>query len=131
MPMTSRAATTNSRLADWQRPLDDLRGLLAREDDWDGEGAVRPKPELVHAAIEWLQRLPIEDPSVTPPSYASAIPSGEVAIVWQTGETLLAAEFVEPHRIEWMRRVPGQPTEHWDSSAESCAIGSRISSESK
>ncbi|MEX0718816.1 MAG: hypothetical protein WD066_19645 [Planctomycetaceae bacterium] len=112
--MAKRPLPIDDSRSDWQRSFDDLRALSVREDDWDGEGAVRPKPELLEAAADWLRRLSTEDSSAAAPSYVSATPCGEVAVVWRSDELLLSAEFVEPDRIEWMRRVPGQPTEHWD-----------------
>lgn len=96
----------------WRELIDELLRIRTLEEDWDGDGAARPRSELVDTAIAWIQRMTQIDPRAIPPSYVSAAPGGEIVLVWQTEGFHLEAEVVEPNEVEWMTCEDGTPATH-------------------
>lgn len=89
------------------RRLLELREL---PDDWDGEGAEAPRPEVVDSAIEYVE-LRLEG-LLPPPARIAASPSGAVIMEWQLGKSYLEIEIAEPHMAEWMLEQAGAEPEH-------------------
>ncbi len=97
----------------WAQRLERLLSIRSLREDWDGDGAGAPIPEVVDAAIYFLDRihhsedLPIPDRIV--PS-----PNGTVVIEWQLPpHTYLEAEIATPGTIEWMSQEGTQDARHW------------------
>lgn len=117
-------ASGRSSNQDWDRVQDELLSFIQLSDDWDGQGAVRPRPDLVGAAINWLRSMPSADSTAVPPSYVSAAPCGEVLLVWETEHDYLEAEVVGADRVEWMRVIGDLAAEHWASTPNGVVIRS-------
>jgi hypothetical protein len=97
----------------WTERAADLRRIRSLRDDWDGEGAEAPRPEVVDS-VEDLLELLRRNQSLPPPSRVVASPNGSVIIEWQMeGGAYREAECSEPYRAEWMLEVPNRPTTHW------------------
>lgn len=102
----------------WGKLIDELRQIMIRGDDWDGQGASTPNRDCVEAAIRWIQAMSEWGESAIAPSYVSAAPGGEIVIAWQKDSVYLEAEIAEPNEVEWMQSIEGSPTEHWTSPVE-------------
>ncbi len=100
-------------------PLSDFRGsAVVRDlvsfskltDDWDDEGALRPRIESISDAHEFIARyrpVPLPD-RITPTR------DGAILAEWFVGDTYFEAEFVGGGIVEWMaRRSKVGPFEHW------------------
>ena len=96
----------------WDRRLEDLLSIRSLRDDWDGDGAEAPIPELMDTAIAllgWFRRsghFPV--PSRIVPS-----PNGTVVIEWESPDMYLEAEITTPSTVEWMEQKEGQEPQHY------------------
>ncbi len=45
------------------------------------------------------------------PARIALSPSGSLSVDWLDGDALIRAEILDSNEIEWMRAIPGQPTE--------------------
>jgi hypothetical protein len=115
------ARVPGDRDVQWHQRRCDLLRIRQFDEDWDGAGASRPVPELVDAALQWLERAAL-DPQTSPPTAAAASPGGEIVFVWQDSGTFIEAEIVAANRIEWMRSEPGLPIQHWESDLEETVV---------
>lgn len=115
-PMSPSGLSTSFESAfdrQWTERTADLKRLRSLRDNWDGEGAEAPRPEVVDS-IEVLFGSLRSAGSWPPPSRIDASPNGSVIIEWQIErDTYLEAECSEPYRAEWMLEVPNKPTTHW------------------
>ena len=96
----------------WDRTLNDLLRLRGLEDNWDGQGATAPNPANVDAATAWIQQMRRWERALPP---ARVVPGvlGEVHVVWQREAVYLDAEISDPHQVEWLLSLPGEPTRQW------------------
>lgn len=104
------AAFAIPRSHPWDEALTELRAMRDLADDWDGNGATAPGSEIINSAIEWAQDLFSQNH--TPPSSVMAGPNGTILFNWQDENGYFDAELTKPHYVEWMRMVPGRPTQH-------------------
>jgi hypothetical protein len=98
--------------AEWKKRIEDLEAIRNYQNDWDGQGAEAPSPELMESAISLAQLLlhrAIDAPSCVVPGV-----NGTVVFEWQ-GEngSYLEIEVTAPNRADGCLTVPGKPTEHW------------------
>lgn len=102
----------------WSERMADLLRIESLRDNWDGEGAEAPLPELVDSLVELLSTFRAEQ-TAPPPSRVVASPIGSVVIEWQLEDNVYAElECSEPYRAEWMLEVPNEQTTHWPQSWE-------------
>lgn len=100
----------------WDQIVDDLLGMRALQNDWDGMGAEAPSSELVESSLRFAQTLRCK--GFPCPSRVGAGPNGTVLFEWQLEPMYLEAEITQPGLAEWMQIVPGQPPRHWEISFE-------------
>jgi hypothetical protein len=100
----------------WDHIMDDLLGMRALQNDWDGMGAEAPSSQLVDSTLRFAQTL--RRRGYPCPSRVGAGPNGTVLFEWQLVQMYLEAEITEPRLAEWMQIVPGQPPRHWEVSFE-------------
>lgn len=99
--------------------IEELEGFRLLHANWDGEGAEKPKRELVDSAIALLTNLPdvgwiFSGRELPPPSRVTATQIGNIVLEWQFNDGYyLEAEVSEPSRVEWMFEDPIRPTKHW------------------
>lgn len=99
----------SSRMMGLIQELEDIQSL---QDNWDGEGAEAPKPELVDSTITLLGFI---QNTLPPPTRITPSQTGNIVLEWQFEDNVyLEAEIVDPFHIEWMLEVPFQPTQHWE-----------------
>ena len=101
----------------WRERFDDLALIRSFMDDWDGEGALAPTPELVDSVSELLKLLRNKR-DFSPPSRIVAAPLGSIIVEWQTTQIYFEAEISTPYRAEWMFELPDSNFEHFDESWE-------------
>lgn len=79
-------------------------------DDWDGEGATAPSAEAISDALDML--------AVTPawldPPKPMVLPSGDVALYWDSGERYAEIGFDGSGSYYAFATAPGQPPVHLD-----------------
>lgn len=93
----------------WKRTLTAL-ARLPRENDWDGEGAPAPDPDVIRSVELLLERL--RHASAEPPSRILALPDGGVLIEWQSGKVRIEIEVCIPFEGEEMVVQEGQAPAH-------------------
>jgi len=112
----------------WMERVVNLRRIRSLRDDWDGEGANAPKPEVVDS-VEDLFGLLRRNQSLPPPSRVVASSTGSVIIEWQMeGGVYFEAECSEPYRIEWMLETPNEGTVHREESWRPVRSGRQLGS---
>ena len=94
----------------WDLRLSDLLSIRRLSDDWDGEGAEAPGPELVDLAITLLDRWRASGVAV--PERIVPSPNGTVVIEWQWPHAYLEADVINPRTIEWMIAEEGREPAH-------------------
>lgn len=114
-PMSQNALVTSRESGverQWMECIYELKRLRSLRDDWDGDGAQAPKPEVVDS-IEGLFEA-LRKKAFGPPSRITASVHGNIVIEWQlNGGSYLEAECSEPYRAEWMLEIPGNRIHHW------------------
>ena len=88
-----------------------LAGFVNLVDDWDGQGAIAPKPLLIIKAMSLLIELHAAN-ELLPPFRIGACPMGGILFEWQAASGYLEAEITPDDAIEWMEEREGQPTRH-------------------
>jgi hypothetical protein len=109
-PEAVRNGGTNSDA--WERLREELQGVRALGDDWDGQGAEAPSAANVDWASDWVRQMR-RYPQAIPPSRAVPGVSSEVYLEWRGASFYLVAEISSPARVEWMLSVPGEQNRHW------------------
>lgn len=94
----------------WDQITDDLLGMRALQNDWDGLGAEAPSPELVDSTLRLAQSL--RRSGYLCPARVGAGPNGTVLLEWQLGHLYVEAEVTQPSLAEWMILELGQPPRH-------------------
>lgn len=97
--------------AEYQGVVDELLRVRALGDDWDGQGAAAPRPDVVDSALRWILEMRANPRAVLPARVVPGVDGG-IVLEWQAGASRLEVEISRPDRVEWMRTVPGQGTEH-------------------
>jgi hypothetical protein len=92
---------------EWVLRSRELQSLRKLEDNWDGNGAEAPLPELIENAIEFFAFYR-ESRKVSPPDRIVASPNGSIVFEWQSADTYMEVEIEEPYTAEWMIEQPGQ-----------------------
>jgi hypothetical protein len=91
----------------WGPTIDELLRLRRLRDDWDGEGAEAPAPELVDSAITLAQDLQAR--GWLPPERVLASVNGTIYFEWHTPHGYVELEVTSPGEAE-CRFVPcGSP----------------------
>lgn len=90
-----------------------LAGFVSLADDWDGDGAIAPKPLLILKAMSLLIELHAAS-ELPPPSRIGADPMGGILFEWQWPESGIyrEVEITPAGAIKWMEERKGQPTRH-------------------
>lgn len=96
----------------WSKRIEDLEAIRNYQNDWDGQGATAPSPELVESAVSLAQMLAqrrVDAPSCIVPGV-----NGTVVFEWQ-GEngSYVEIEVTAPDRADACLIVSGKPTEPW------------------
>ena len=95
-----------------------LAWLREWEDDWDGQGAVRPNVASLAQAAHHLENLAREE--CPPPARVYALSTGEVVAEWDNGPVHFEIEFAGSEKLAWMSSGPDRQSVHgstWDESA--------------
>jgi hypothetical protein len=82
----------------WAELIDELRALRHLEDDWDGQGAKAPPPDLVDGAIALA--LHFQANAMRAADYAVAGVNGTVIFEWHDATHYLEIEVTAPDRAE-------------------------------
>lgn len=96
---------------EWAQRQDDLIAIRALSENWTGEDAIVPPPELIDSAIDLLNILH-EKNELPPPSRVVASPLGTAIIEWQHMDLYLEAEISEPYFAEFMLEKHDATFEH-------------------
>ena len=94
----------------WRERELELATIREFGEDWDGRGSDAPTVAAMDAAAQFLAVCKAEFYG-NPPARISLSPSGFLNADWLEGDALLRAEVLERNVVEWMRAIPGQPTE--------------------
>jgi len=78
----------------WQKHFDTLDQMAGLKDDWDGDGAIAPSPDLVTSTRELLRDL--QNRQVPAPSRVGAGPNGTILAEWQNGLNYFEIEVCGP-----------------------------------
>jgi len=81
-------------------------------ENWDGRGSDAPTVAAMDAGSLFL-RIWKETNYGNPPARIALSPNGLLSVDWLDGDELIRAEIqdLDSNEIEWMRAIPGQPTE--------------------
>lgn len=96
----------------WREREFELAAIRKLSTNWDGRGSDAPSLSATEAAALFLAIWKDKD-YATPPARIALSPAGFVNVDWLDGEALVRAEVLdlESNEIEWMKAIPGQPTE--------------------
>lgn len=86
---------------DWQATISNLNKLATLEDDWDFEGAERPKPAALEIAVSLINALTTQN-SLPEPSRILPTPEGGLIFEWKVSKLYIEAEITPDKCIEWM-----------------------------
>jgi hypothetical protein len=100
----------------WRQRELELATIRRFGEDWDGCGSDAPTSGAMDAAALFLafwKALHFENP----PARISLSPNGFLTADWLAGDALIRAEILDrdSNEIEWMRAIPGKPTEFFTS----------------
>lgn len=92
----------------WTAIIDKLLLIRGYRDDWDGEGSLAPKPDIVDATINLIQAMRVSGES--PPVGASCTDEGTVVVEWQLPNGSRNVEMINSHEAEiiWIPKGSGQ-----------------------
>jgi hypothetical protein len=110
MALASAISADIRAIQSWRERELDLATIREFGDNWDGNGSDAPTVAAMDAAALFLALCKKLDYGNTPARIALS-PSGFLSVDWLDGAALLRAEIQDSNEIEWMRAVPGQPTE--------------------
>jgi len=108
-PSALSASSTGSGDS-WVERIESLNRLHELKDDWDGDGAIAPRNDLLSSAKALL--LGMRKNGWVAPTGVAAGPNGTVLIDWQNEKNYFEVEVVAPFQAEWMASIPGKPPEH-------------------
>jgi len=104
-PVDALAADSDVSAAVWQDAIEIVEGFRDLADDWDGNGANPPAPEIISAATNWLKQMPLLDHRAIPPTQIVPGSLGEVLFIWQSDSQFIEADIEQPDAVEWMVKV--------------------------
>ncbi len=84
--------------SEWGARLAQLKEFRALEDNWDGDGAVAPGPDLTDGAICFAQAL--QKQGNAPPDRVVAGVNGTISLEWYTSEGYYEVEVQSPTAAE-------------------------------
>ena len=97
----------------WQIIEDQLFSYSSVADNWDGEGSIAPKPEIVSSAIDLVRNLKVRPELYSyAPSNAAISTDGSIVIVWRTNGLYADAEISTVGLVDWMVIPAGSQAEH-------------------
>ena len=94
----------------WREHELELASIREFGENWDGRGSDAPTAAAMDAAALFLAIWKKKDHG-NPPARIALSPSGFLSVDWLDGNALLRADIEDQNEIEWMRAIPGQPTE--------------------
>ncbi len=94
----------------WRERELELATIREFRNNWDGYGADAPTVAVMDSAALFLAICREFDYENAPARIALS-PSGFLSVDWLDGDALIRAEIQDSNEIEWMRAIPGQPTE--------------------
>jgi hypothetical protein len=112
-PAIASASTISAdirAIQSWRERELELATIREFGEGWDGRRSDAPTVAAMEAAALFLAICKKKGPS-NPPARISLSPSGFLSADWLEGDALLRAEILDRNEIEWMRAIPGQPTE--------------------
>ena len=85
----------------WKDSVDELLEIRGIADNWDGEGALAPSPELVDNAIEFL----VQRKCPVPPSRITPVNDGRITLEWDQDGSYVSLSFEAPYRARrtWVK----------------------------
>lgn len=96
----------------WQKIIEEIIAMQRFGNDWDGQGALAPSPELLESALGLVNLLRIN--GVEAPAAAVPGVDGSVTLVWNSADgTYCEVEIDRPVHAEVMLIEPGLPAKHW------------------
>lgn len=108
---TASAISADIRaIQSWRERDLELATIREFAENWDGRGSDAPAFAAIESAALFLAICKEKGPT-NPPSRISLSPSGFLSADWLEGDALLRAEILDRNEIEWMRAIPGHPTE--------------------
>jgi hypothetical protein len=90
----------------WAGIAKDIDNMDSLEDDWDGDGAIRPSKDLIEAAAALVQRWS-RDPGASVPNRVTAMPSGTISIEWESCDGRTEVEIESPEEATISFIAPG------------------------
>jgi hypothetical protein len=94
----------------WRERELELASIRKLGENWDGYGSEAPTDAVLDRATLFLRGVKDRD-FENPPMRLALSPAGLLTIDWLDGKALVRAEIQDSDEIEWMRAIPGQPTE--------------------
>lgn len=97
--------------ANWQGSIQQIEQLRTLAEDWDGQGATAPMPEVIDSAVQ----LALLYRSRQTPAPNRIVPGvgGTVIMEWQIADGYCEVEIVRPGYAEGMLVTEGRPPQHW------------------
>lgn len=96
----------------WEQTIQALIALRDLGEDWDGDGAAAPSPELLASAIGLAYLL--EEGGSDPPTRVVAGTDGAVILEWQFPDGAYGEiELTRPLQGDVLLMEPGQPPRQW------------------
>lgn len=106
---------TDARVAEaagWKKCIDALLDIRTLEDDWDGQGAPAPPPDVVDGAI--VLAVMLRQRHVAPPDATVQGVNRNVTLHWQWADgTFFEIDVIEPGLADAYLIPAGGPTQHW------------------
>jgi len=101
-----------AQAAGWKKCIDALLDVRVLEDDWDGQGAPAPPPEVVDSAI--VLAVLLRQRHVAPPNVTVQGVNRDVLFHWQWVDgTFFEIEVIEPGLADAYLMPSGGKTQHW------------------
>lgn len=113
LPHTAIVSSRESFLEGlWAQWFENLLSIRSLQDDWDGDGADAPTPEVVDAASRFLNAIR-RSKQFPVPNRIVPSPNGTVVIEWQLPNIYIEAEITAADTIEWMVQEGGHEPKHY------------------
>ena len=109
-PSPARISMYSHAIRAWHKRELELTSIHKFSDNWDGYGSEAPTTAVLKRAEFFLRRLKNEAYE-NPPMRMALSPNGSLTMDWIDGNALVRAEIQDSDEIEWMRAIPGKPTE--------------------
>jgi hypothetical protein len=103
------ASPRRNKSAQWQIARRKIQEMYALQDDWDGNGATAPSPELVYSADRTAQMLDLQ--GVDPPCRIMSSSEGTIVFEWQSRHVYSELEVIDLYLGKFIRVENSKPTE--------------------